>query len=82
MHQEQSLEKRDLVEVAAGESIEKALTKALVAKVALLDAIEAKSDEIARLHTNALAAPIRETHRAQEVRHSAQHRLTDQMRSD
>ena len=82
MHQEQSLEKRDLAEVAAGESIEKALTKALVAKVALLDAIKGKSDEIARLHVNALAAPVRETHRAREVRHSAQHRLTDQMRSD
>jgi hypothetical protein len=49
---------------------------------ALLDAIKAKSDEIARLHANALAAPVRETHRAREVRHSAQHRLTDQMRSD
>ena len=82
MHEEQSLEKRDLAEVAAGGSIEKALTKALAAKVALLDAIKAKSDEIARLHANALAAPVRETHRAREVRHSAQHRLTDQMRSD
>ena len=34
MHQEQSLEKRDLAEVAAGGSIEKALTEALSAKVA------------------------------------------------
>ena len=68
-----------LAEVAEGASMEKALTKALAAKEALLRAIKDKSDEI---HARAMHARTTESQSQQQLRRTTQKRLTDQMRSD
>ena len=79
MRRENSLVDKDLAEVAEGASMEKALTKALAAKEALLRAIKDKSDEI---HARAMHARTTESQSQQQLRRTTQKRLTDQMRSD
>jgi len=80
LHRQSWMAQEDLEQVMAGGNVEKALTRALAAKEALLDAIKAKSDALARFHARTLHASLSRRERLQG--HARQHRMTDEMRSD